>query len=438
MAVFPPEVLAEICQHFENDKNTLRTLRLVNAFLAVEASRYLYKTLLVYQIDRSWKKLHFVSQCQHLTHYTEELELATLEYLPVYADFETWKLATLGARLVAQRYSSSLAGAAAVMSEADLYGSYCEWQDGEQNLLDVMTAAARGALSFRVVKFPNLHTIKSLGAHELWPSTPQGPTNRRARETAVLRSKNPDAGTCKRMSAHFCFALEVFRLSGTLGSNIVSLELHRYREILYGQTFSIPALRELQNLTLSFPSGPEEIIYSSMRGPWKLAHWLRDAQELKTLRILTQDLENWACHGYRDVVRLFQDAAWPKLRNIQFNEAFMTSKYLLPFLKKHLDKLESLCIEEPIVKKDDWQELADKIRVIFAATTCDLRLTDPHPAAEDELYLDDHDENNFCTTETHPYCNLYWEVRELDRDSLGDDSLGDDSLGDDSLAGDTL
>ena len=98
MAVFPPEVLAEVCQHFENDKDTLRALRLVNQFLAVEASKYLYKTLLVYQTPGSWKKLHFISQCQHLNRYAEELELATLEYLPVYANFEAWELATSEAR----------------------------------------------------------------------------------------------------------------------------------------------------------------------------------------------------------------------------------------------------------------------------------------------------------------------------------------------------
>ena len=90
----------------------------------------------------------------------------------------------------------------------------------------------------------------------------------------------------------------------------------------------------------------------------------------------------------------------------------MTSNYLLPFLKKHADRLESLCIAEPIVKKDDWQKLADKICMMFSATTCDLRLTDPHPAAEYEVYLDDNDDNNFLTPEMHPdYREFYWHVR---------------------------
>ena len=272
MTGFPPEVLAEICQYSENDKDTLKALRLVNRFLGVEASKYLFKTLLVYQSPRSWRKLHSVSQCQHLTHYTQELEVATLEYLPIYADFEAWALATSKARLVAQGSSSSIAGAAAVMTDADLYRSYCEWQKGEQWLLDAMVASRDGALLYLnrgvgVVTFPNLHTVKSLGAHELWPLTPQSLTNRRERETAVLGSLKPDTKTCKRMSAHFCFALEVFRLSNPLGSNVFSLELHRYREILVEQTFNIPALRTLQRLTLSFPSGPEEEIYSKMWGP---------------------------------------------------------------------------------------------------------------------------------------------------------------------------
>ena len=275
MAGFPPEVLAEICQHLKNDKDTLKALRLVNQFLGVEAAKYLYKTLLVYQSPRSWKKLHFVSQCQHLTHYTEELEVATLEYLPVYANFEAWISATPESRLEDLedlRSSDSLAGAAPASSEADIYRSYCDWQKGEQIILNAMTASRDGALLYLnpfigVVTFPKLRTVKSLGAHELWPLTPQSLTNRRERETAVLESMEPDTKTCKRMSAHFCFALEVFRLSNPLGSSVVTLEFHRYREILAEQTFNIPALRTLRRLTLSFPSGPEEEIYSKMWGP---------------------------------------------------------------------------------------------------------------------------------------------------------------------------
>ena len=272
MAGFPPEVLAEICQHLENNKGTLKALRLVNRFLGVEASRYLYKTLRVYQTFRSWKNLHSVSQCQHLTHYAETLEVATLEYLPVYANFEAWKSATAKARLTAQMLTESIRGADPFLNEADHYGSYCEWQTGEQRLLKIMMASRDGALlylnrSIGVVTFPNLHTFKSLGAHELWPLKPQSLTNRREWETAVLEFTEPNTKTCKRMSAHFCFALEVFRLSNPLGSSIVSLELNRYREILVEQTFNIPALRTLRKLTLSFPSGPEEEIYSKMWGP---------------------------------------------------------------------------------------------------------------------------------------------------------------------------
>lgn len=273
MAGFPPEVLAEICQHLKNDKDALKALRLVNRFLGVEASRYLYKTLLVYATPSSWEKLHSVAFCQHLTRYTEELEVATLEYLPVYADFEAWALATSKTRLIAQGSSSSLAGATAVMRDAGLYRSYCQWRHDELELLNRMTTAENGGdlsyweQSVDGVTFPNLHTVKSLGARELWSWTPQGPTNKRERETAVLETMKPNTKTCKRMSAHLCMALQIFHVYGGLGVNIVSLELHRYREILAEQTFHVPALQTLRRLTLSFPSGPETKIESVMWGP---------------------------------------------------------------------------------------------------------------------------------------------------------------------------
>ena len=273
MAGFPPEVLAEICQHLKGDKDTLKALRLVNQFLGVEAAKYLYKTLLVYATPSSWEKLHSVAFCQHLTRYTEELEVATLEYLPAYADFEAWASATSMARLAAQGSSSSLAGAAAVISDAGRYRSYCTWRHAELELLNRITETENGGgllyweQSVDGVTFPNLHTVKSLGAHELWPWTPQGPTNKRERETAVLETMEPNTRTCKRMSAHLCMALQLFHVSGGLGVNIVSLELHRYREILAEQTFHVPALQTLRRLTLSFPSGPETKIESVLWGP---------------------------------------------------------------------------------------------------------------------------------------------------------------------------
>ena len=141
------------------------------------------------------------------------------------------------------------------------------------------------------------------------------------------------------------------------------------------------------------------------------------------MKILTQDLENcWQCNAFRNVVRLFKDAAWPKLGLIQFTETFMTSKYLLPFLKKHVHTLELLSIEEPIVKKDDWQRLADKIHMMFSTTTCHLELTDPHPAAEDEMELGDDDDNSFFTPELHPDIDdLHWNDRHEYSDLLGED-----------------
>ena len=73
------------------------------------------------------------------------------------------------------------------------------------------------------------------------------------------------------------------------------------------------------------------------------------------------------------------------------------------------------------MKRDDWLRIADKIRMMFSATACDLDLTDPHPAAEDQIYLDDNDDNEFFTPELHPDCDLHWNERHLYSDLLGED-----------------
>ena len=100
----------------------------------------------------------------------------------------------------------------------------------------------------------------------------------------------------------------------------------------------------------------------------------------------------------------------------------MTSEYLLPFLKKHVHTLELLSIEEPLVKKDDWHRLADKIRTMFSTTTCCLELTDSHPAAEDKDELNDNDDDSFFTPELHPDIDgLHWNQRHEYSDLLEED-----------------
>ena len=134
---------------------------------------------------------------------------------------------------------------------------------------------------------------------------------------------------------------------------------------------------------------------------------------------MTQDLGNIRHNSFRNVVRLFNDPVWQHLDFIHFTETFMTSKYLLPFLRKHVHKLKTLWIVEPIVKEDDWQRIADEIRAMFSTTTCDLFLDDPHPDAEDEPFLDDNDENNFFTPELHPdFGDLHWDERHEYSDLL--------------------
>lgn len=138
---------------------------------------------------------------------------------------------------------------------------------------------------------------------------------------------------------------------------------------------------------------------------------------------MTQDVENFGYYPIsRNVVRLFNDAPWPKLRVVYFTETFLTSKYLLPFLEKHVHGLQALWIKEPLVKKHDWQRLADKIRTMFSTTKCDLRLDDPHPEAEDEIFLEDYDDNNFFVTDLHPnFPDLNEDERHEYSDPLEDD-----------------
>ena len=447
MNTLPPELLRCICDNFKEKKSTLKAIRLVNKNLAGVAAQLLFQTLLVYQTPKSWGKLSSVARCEWLVPYVVKLEVAALQYLPHYLDFVDWKQSTWRCRWKDQYYyRKNRAGAVSVIveqleaqvptppSNSNPYGIYEDWRrcpevrrwndehshggdgastvfdpkerlesllpgldsalgleyrykryrywhDGENELSDLMSHSEGPYPPLDLVPFPKLRTVTTLGSHEMWKGItwPSTKANRKYMETTI--HPKPEA-KIKIRERNLLLSLTL-QMLGASEVNITRLELHRYRELLMGQTFSIPALKCLQELILDFPFGPnigEVEVHTTL---WELAPWLQGADDLRTLSILSQDPDEHYSYRYYDVIAIFHGTEWTRLQSIHFRETFVRPRSLMRFLHEHSRSLKSIRIEKPVILEETWSSLASELQALDALSPdCVMNISDCYPSRE--------------------------------------------------------
>ncbi|CAF9905697.1 hypothetical protein IMSHALPRED_003934 [Imshaugia aleurites] len=444
MNTLPLELLRDICDNFKGKKSTLKAVRLVNKTLADVAAPLLFQTLLVYQTPKSWEKLSSIANCEWLAPCVTKLEVAALDYLPHYLDFVDWKQYTWRSRwndccdqrnragmvsVLAEKLENQLprqiikpnpytrfqtwqqypgvrgrhnqryhGDAASMIPKAReqvetllpgldsalglvyRYGRYRYWHDGENEISDIVSRPNGPHPPLSLIPFPGLRTVEVLGAHELWKDMawPLARANRKARETAVHVIARPNMG---RMQRNVQLSLTVQLLDAS-EVKITRLKLHRYRDILADRRLSVPPIKHLQELMLDFPfsANYDELSESHEGEQFQLSSWLRNAEHLSTLIIVSQDPKAHKSHQFLDLIALFHETEWPKLRSIHFKETFVRPQSLLRFLSEHSQSLESIRIEKPIMSNNAWQSLAAEFQALkFSSPDCvvDIGAADP-------------------------------------------------------------
>ena len=439
MNTLPPELLRHICNNFQDKKATLKAVRLVNRILADVAAPLLFQTLLVYQTPKSWKNLSSIARCEWLAPHVVKLEVAVLEYLLHYPDFVDWKRSTWRYRWDHFEEKNNRAGMVSLLVEkrvthlprrssnpsqymdfsdwkqcpevrswnerhgqgaGDMFSElreklvttlpemdsalglvyrcqrYRYWHDGENELSDLLSHSEGSHLD--LIPFPNLRILSVLGSHELWKDAiwPLAEANRKVREAADPRCFEMYRLVVPR-NVHLNLTL---RTLATSAVNITRLELHKYGQILVNPAFPVPTLKHLQKLILKFPYHSNHREGLLVYEPCQLTSWLRSADNLHTLIVLSQDPEEHdtkrAWPGFFDVIALFHGTEWPKLRSIQFTETFVRPKSLLQFLSEHRQSLESVRIERPIFPAEKWQSFQSELfGVEFKSPDCRINMT---------------------------------------------------------------
>lgn len=271
MAHMPPELIDKVCAYLIDEKKTLRSVRLVNKHLAGIGARSLFRTLLIYQRRDSWQKVISVAESASLSPYVRKIEVASLDYLPCLGSFETWRRETsdmrvkmaddMGRLAILNEDNDLIPGAELDLRLEHQYTKFLGWFDGERFLASAVDQILKDPplQPFQIIlpllalqPFLNLRSVEMVGAYELWdfqrskrdenailPSF-----NRREIETGVFRERLHDAD-----NKHLTLILWAVQASQC---NIVTLELHHYREALASKDSPCPTLKTLKHLVLSF------------------------------------------------------------------------------------------------------------------------------------------------------------------------------------------
>ena len=424
MKTLPFDVLHCICEELKDQKRTLKAVRLVNKTLAIVATRFLFHTLLVYQTPKSWEKLGSIARCEWLSRYVFKVEVAALEYLPHYSDFEDWKQCTWYSRWSKCRDQNNRAvlvfsllkswNTESSMKSLDphLYSymyfdewKHCpeirKWKDqsdkrNSSGMIFDFTQAAKFLISkldsalglvHQYERYRYWHDGENELSDLLYQSINPCPLPHLSplpnlQTVAVLGSDelwkdsiwplaeadrrtretavHPSAWVRVEKVRHNAHLSLALQMLETRELSITRLELHRYREVLVDVQVPVPTLKHLQELVLDFPYDVNYKDVFGYAGRWELPAWLRGADELRTVIIKSQDPEKHDFFLYFDVIALFHGTEWPKLQCVNFKEAFVRPKSLLRFLSEHRRSLESVHIEKPVISTGAWHSLASE------------------------------------------------------------------------------
>ena len=379
----PVELFEGIC-NVVDDRAALKALRLVNNQVANIVTRYLFKTLIVYQHMSSWRKVELIAHCPRLASLVKKLELVPLIVSPNTLSYYDWKQRSQGHRVEDYLRLGDRGAAVAERVEPldDSLATVLKLQQRYQISFWCPEAIQRSAASFKSHLLLESLPLRALSEIEMaWPPDLLilGPySSRREREgNSRLGIIDLFGPLNKRCNAHLSFALLVLHDSGL---KITTLELHQYREVLLNQMYQVPTVVYLKHLKLNFRH-PFDVEHKQARAMadgankfgWTLAPYLANAENLETL-ILTQDRftdrrEDRCVYSF-DIVPILSTAPWPKLRSVWFGEVFTRSPYLLQFTRIHGNSLRSLHLDQPVGCEAIWRLLAFALHRRCASSDC--------------------------------------------------------------------
>lgn len=372
---FPKELLDGIIQHLERDFFSLRNLRLSSKLLNDAATRYLYRKLLLYYHPQSWEKVKLIANCPKLADSVRTLQLANLEKLPEIADFKAWKDYIQQFRWEFKS-SIGLAGNPKYNDEIllDRYKKFEYWLEGEI-LMDGYSAGYTGVPILQLSNLTNLHSIESVGSHNLWGPIwdPDAVVDAREKVTCIARNH-----WTSLQALHLSLFISTAR---SVNFRLTSLKLHNLTDT-HGYWFDpVFELKELRTLEVDLRDS--EDLETGYWGNWEnriAASWLSRLDSLETFTLIQDPRLNPGV----DLIGTLSRMKWPKLRHLHLKHASTKPWSLEKFVNDHASSLCTLRIIKPTMPMRLWEPCLNSIQRIITEHRIDFHSTNSfHPTSND-------------------------------------------------------
>jgi len=369
------EMIDSIIQHLEGDFSSLRNLRLSSKRLNDAATRYLYRKLLLYYHPQSWEKVKLIANCPKLANSVRTLQLANLENLPEITNFKAWKEYIQQFRWEFQS-SVGLAGNPNYNDDILLnrYKKFEYWLEGEI-LMDGYSAGYTGVPILQLSSLTNLHSIESVGSHNLWGpiSDPDAVVDVREKATCIARNH-----WTSLQALHLSLFISSAR---SVNFRLTSLKLHNLTDT-HGYWFDpVFGLKELRTLEIDLRDS--EDLETGYWGTWEsriAASWLTRLNSLETFKLIQDPRLNPGV----DIIGTLSQMEWPKLRHLDLKHVSTKPWCLEKFVNDHASSLCTLRIIKPTMPMRLWQPCLNSIQQIVTEHRIDFDSTDSfYPTSND-------------------------------------------------------
>ena len=392
----PQEILAIICKHLHTGASRslistigascdLKALRLVSQSFQGPAAQWLFKVLLLRPHFDYWRDFASIVSSPLLAKHVECLEVVNIEHLvcPIagmisfapclenqaYHDAlpspklgigssfaKSYKLTIEKSIEHREKTSQNDYGVPSCRNREFAYARYNYWRDGRNDIQKILRSARRSRIDLS--KLARLREVRVVEHNDfvLLPTLYDLPAGSAVKKLASVVARDDIVNT---KCWHLVYAENLELMIRTLqdsGHNLPSLAIHHSLEIL-NNVPKITKLSGLRKLTLEQPRYLTLCIERWIQRKFRLTQWLTDLPYLDTLEIS----QVWEAGSF-NIVGLLRGQRYPQLRSLSLKGVFTTAEDIREFVGAHINALEALTIEMPVISSSRWQMLRDEIR----------------------------------------------------------------------------
>lgn len=353
LADLSSELVQEICEILDDDRKSLKALRLVSRSISGNATLQLFRTIRLNMLRRSWQNADRIAHQPGLAQCVKEIQLVHLNPHCGVREMWAWERGAITQPYIPKTFQT-------------IHGSPI--QPIERHRPDI-----------NLTLLSKLRTVKSADWRDL-----------EANHEALIEFTQPrgyDFNAVFFPKGRSVFETPLFyEFFSCIWGNRVQIEtlhlqqlLEFLREPMFPMAYRFNTCKELRNLSIDL-FVPIRTDLSTLE--WRLEPWIIELEMLESFKLSQGQCGHGQCNHSHDVlhcengsisprddcrhvvrlwpsvnlIKLFRSVRWPQLRHLHLRYPLTTIPDLQTFLLLHAATLQTLRIEYPLVGPTEWRK----------------------------------------------------------------------------------